>query len=599
MRLRVAISGEELGRRLCASMGSEEAYRAEKWLSTARVILALYCYTWSHVGTGQIAQSWLLQVLLNSYLLSSFLVFVLLRLHRAADSSYRLTTLAADLFFAAALTLFTGGSESGYGVLWVFVVVSAAARWGLRETNLSAAACGLLLLSEVFALRLWPRDFKGASPETFTMNQLLLRGAFLIIISLLLGHLVLRERRLRAEHFLLARVQRTALAETELNLALDALFTEIAPLYRPSKVLLALRKGSSEEVFFRELEEPSGNIPSGAVNTVLQFSRLEAATFSCSAHTWYFERNSRRRGRSYDVLAFDDSGRRVDFPDSEHLSSCFSASEVGSLMVSSFSFGEALSGRLILLSPSLRADCHAALRFLQALVKQVGPVVQNIYLLRDTHMHTEALVRAQLARELHDGTLQSLLSAEMQIEVLRKKSFQASSERDSRLAVLQSLIRQEALNLRDLIENTKPLNFGPRQLPDFLAEVVTRFRRETGISVRLETHDDNMVFGQTTCHEILRIVQEGLSNVRKHSGARNVVIRLSRDGEGQGKLLIEDDGLGFGFRGRVSQTQLEASHRGPGVIKERVRLIGGELTIDSTPGQGARLEITIPEHSHG
>jgi len=54
------------------------------------------------------------------------------------------------------------------------------------------------------------------------------------------------------------------------------------------------------------------------------------------------------------------------------------------------------------------------------------------------------------------------------------------------------------------------------------------------------------------------------------------------------------DGLG-----RVTQTQLDASHRGPGVIKERVRLIGGELTIDSSPGHGARLEITIPDESHG
>ena len=69
--------------------------------------------------------------------------------------------------------------------------------------------------------------------------------------------------------------------------------------------------------------------------------------------------------------------------------------------------------------------------------------------------------------------------------------------------------------------------------------------------------------------------------------------------QGQQKLLIADDGEGFGFRGRVTQTQLDASHRGPGVIKERVRLIGGELTIDSSPGLGARLEITIPSESHG
>ncbi len=76
------------------------------------------------------------------------------------------------------------------------------------------------------------------------------------------------------------------------------------------------------------------------------------------------------------------------------------------------------------------------------------------------------------------------------------------------------------------------------------------------------------------------------------------MVRLSAGGEGQYKLTIGDDGEGFGFRGRVTHTQLDDSHRGPGVIKERVRLIGGELTIESNPGQGSRLEITIPEQSH-
>jgi signal transduction histidine kinase len=239
------------------------------------------------------------------------------------------------------------------------------------------------------------------------------------------------------------------------------------------------------------------------------------------------------------------------------------------------------------------------LRFMQSLMKHVGPVLQNAYLFRDIHAQVEDQVRARLTRELHDGILQSLLSAEMQIEVLRRQRTNPSGELERRLAALQSLIHREALNLRDLIEKTKPLNFSPKELPDFLAELVAKFRIETGISARLETGEENITLSPSVCQEIVRIVQEGLSNVRKHSGARNVVITLCPGDEGQHKLLIADDGEGFGFRGRVTQTQLDASHRGPGVIKERVRLIGGELTIDSSPGHGARLEITIPDESHG
>ena len=58
---------------------------------------------------------------------------------------------------------------------------------------------------------------------------------------------------------------------------------------------------------------------------------------------------------------------------------------------------------------------------------------------------------------------------------------------------------------------------------------------------------------------------------------------------------IKDDGRGFDFSGRLNQMELDEAHRGPLVIKERVRLIDGELTIESTPGHGSRLEITVPQ----
>src|SRR5262249_34408361 len=159
---------------------------------------------------------------------------------------------------------------------------------------------------------------------------------------------------------------------------------------------------------------------------------------------------------------------------------------------------------------------------------------------KDIRKQIEDQVRARLTRELHDGTIQSLLSADMQIEVLRRQNL--PGELEKRLAALQSLIHQQALNLRDLIEETKPLTFSPKELPDFLAELVARFRRETGISVRLETEQDRITLAPSVCHEIVRIVQEGLSNVRKHSGARNVVVSFRPGKKGQSKLLIADDG---------------------------------------------------------
>ena len=83
-------------------------------------------------------------------------------------------------------------------------------------------------------------------------------------------------------------------------------------------------------------------------------------------------------------------------------------------------------------------------------------------------------------------------------------------------------------------------------------------------------------------------------NVRKHSQARHALVRLSSS-PSQWNLTLEDDGKGFPFSGRLTQEELEQMGKGPMIIKERVRLIAGALTVESNPGTGTRLEIRVPK----
>jgi signal transduction histidine kinase len=82
--------------------------------------------------------------------------------------------------------------------------------------------------------------------------------------------------------------------------------------------------------------------------------------------------------------------------------------------------------------------------------------------------------------------------------------------------------------------------------------------------------------------------------VRKHSRARHALVRLG-SGPTQWSLTMEDDGKGFPFSGRLTQDDLDQMGKGPMIIKERVRLIAGALTIESNPGAGTRLEIKVPK----
>jgi len=69
--------------------------------------------------------------------------------------------------------------------------------------------------------------------------------------------------------------------------------------------------------------------------------------------------------------------------------------------------------------------------------------------------------------------------------------------------------------------------------------------------------------------------------------------------EGFWKFDIDDDGRGFEFTGRKSQAELDIDRKGPVIIKERVRSIGGELAIESNPGRGARVEVWLRQRTHG
>jgi len=163
------------------------------------------------------------------------------------------------------------------------------------------------------------------------------------------------------------------------------------------------------------------------------------------------------------------------------------------------------------------------------------------------------------------------------------------------------LLKEEVLKLRELMQEMKSADIDARKLPGFLHDSVDRFQRETGIHARFVMDDQELLLPQPVCRELARISQEALVNVRKHSGAKHVLVQLL-ESNGSWDLVVEDDGAGFPFEGRRTHPELDKMDRVPAVIRERTRLIDGQLTIESKPGQGARVEVRVAQHrqaAHG
>ena len=271
------------------------------------------------------------------------------------------------------------------------------------------------------------------------------------------------------------------------------------------------------------------------------------------------------------------------------------AHEFQTLLAVSMSFGGQWQDRIFVLDAK---PGSGPLRLLRAVAVRIGPAIHTLDLLGQLGSRVGAAARARVARELHDGVIQSLIGLEMQVEAWRRTAADEAPTAGDRLAHIQQVLRREIVDLRELMQQLKPPSIDPSELLDYLADLIGRFQQQSGIIAHFVTEIDQLNLSPHVCGELARIVQEALVNVRKHSGARTVLVRVSAP-EGYWKFEIDDDGRGFGFAGRHSQADLEIGRKGPVVIKERVRAIGGTLAIESVPGQGARVEIWIPRNVHG
>jgi signal transduction histidine kinase len=420
-----------------------------------------------------------------------------------------------------------------------------------------------------------------------------MRSTYLLVIGLLLGYLAEQQKQLRAEKVLIARILGRARVETGLTGTLQEIVGELLAMYGSKHALITSQETSSQHVFVGEVRNVDGTQTSFQWLDPAQADR-ETYLYDCPAETSFVSRNRSNPGKPARLMALDYEGVRLRDLSPAFLDRFTSKHEFRHVIVVSFVFGREWWGRLFLFDPSLAGDTEEELRFLHELVWQVGPAVYNVYLLRRLRLRAGAMERARFARELHDGAVQSLIAVEMQVDVLRRQSTSDPGAVTSELGRIQGLLREEVLNLRELMQQMKSLDVDSRKLPGFLNDTVERFQRETGISARFLSDLEEFDMPQQVCREIARIVQEGLVNVRKHSQARKVLVRLGSS-DSKWSVVIEDDGCGFPFSGRLTQEEMDNEGKGPVVIKERVRLIAGELTIESNPGQGSRLEITVPQ----
>lgn len=198
-------------------------------------------------------------------------------------------------------------------------------------------------------------------------------------------------------------------------------------------------------------------------------------------------------------------------------------------------------------------------------------------------MGAEERERRQLAEHLHDGPLQNVLAARMDVEEALER------HPDEMLTAAEAALRETAAQLRSTVTLLHPQVLAQLGLSSALRELADIHAKRSEMEMSVEIDE----VGHPDCRELLyRVARELLANVTRHSHAAKVKIRLTRS-DGKVTLIIVDDG--WGFDTSVVPKRVGQGHIGLASQIARVENAGGTFDLKSSPGAGTRAVVTVPE----
>jgi two-component system sensor histidine kinase DegS len=269
----------------------------------------------------------------------------------------------------------------------------------------------------------------------------------------------------------------------------------------------------------------------------------------------------------------------------------------GQIIVPLKSKGE-VQGALAVATRQSRQFLPEELELLTAIGNQIGVAVENARLYKNMRFYVQQITKAQederkrIARELHDDTAQALVDLSRRLDDLATSSEPLSETVIGRLEEFQELIDSILRDVRRFSRDLRPSVLDDLGLLPALEWLTLNLIEENGIKTELKVYGKRRRLPPEAELALFRIVQEALSNIRKHAQASRVVTAVEF-GEGRVKITVDDNGQGFELPSRTNDL---ASTGKLGLIGmyERAHLLNGTLTVHSEPGVGTTVTVDVP-----
>jgi signal transduction histidine kinase len=474
---------------------------------------------------------------------------------------------AIDFVLYTALLYLTNGAESPYFSTFVVLILAAAIQWGSR----GAVAMGFLTLA-VFAPAGWRVFFDEPTPEA--MRVFVLRFGYVGVLSVMLVAFGRHVERIVEEMARLSDPMADDLPDAG---------PPVRECLRHAMWVFGAQRGM---LLWEVMDEPYASL------ATLKDGRFESRPLAPAADDWVapevaesvflFHRSSGssviRQGRG--------TATGPAAPISPALMTEVQFDRV--LVVPAASRG--LSAWVFIFDHDEPASEDLAVGAMVS--AQVSVALERWESQRRLRDAAAAEDRVRLARDLHDGVLQFLAGAGLQLDGLARTRLPADAQ--ARLATLRDAVADEQRELRGFISTLRPSRSRPALPQHVLAreleELAERLSRYWTVEVAAQVTPADLDVPHEVGYDLGRIVRESVANAVRHGGARSVRITAAAEGD-RLSVRIDDDGRGFAFEGELQAEQLDG--KAPRSLHERVRALNGRLELRSSP-RGASVMIDVP-----
>jgi signal transduction histidine kinase len=485
------------------------------------------------------------------------------------DHRLALPAHAIDIIVFSAMIFLTEGYTSPFFTFFVFLILSSTIRWSWRETAATAAVVILLFFAVGVAALYW-------NDGEFELRRLLIRSAYLIVLSLIL--------------IWFGQNQRGSAGSFQLIMP-DNSAEAAKPPIQQAMALAANRVGARRVVFaWWEKEEPWVNVaqldearfeerrlaPSEA-DAILDTS-LANAPFLFDLSTGRIFQDQPRGARKVRIVE-----RIVDRRFAEQF-------RIGHGLCIPIESDE-YSGLMFALQ--VRGLSRDDLAVGEMVGSEISAMLERVSLVRMSQQEAVTGTRLALARDLHDSVVQLLAGTSFRLEAIRK-SAAAGRDVGTDIDALQRELAQEQRDLRGFISKLRGAGRAGAHtdLCPGLAALAQRMSRQWGVRCELRECGRPILAPSAMEHDLHQLIREGVSNAVRHGKADGVEIVFDAQ-DGDINLEIADNGCGFPVQGSFAEGEQIVHEVGPWSLNERVRTIGGTLTLSSS-SQGSRVMIKLP-----